>query len=55
MKKGNVVKILVYLVIFFSFLYLYPIEMGAFLVSAYLIYGIGRAIYTVFIAKYAKN
>jgi len=55
MKKGNVVKILVYLVIFFSFLYLYPIEVGALLVSAYLIYGIGRAIYKVFIAKYAKN
>jgi len=55
MKKGNVVRILVYLVIFFSFLYLYPIELGAIMVSAYLAYGIGRAIYTVFIAKYAKN
>jgi len=55
MKKGNVVRILIYLVIFFSFLYLYPIEVGALLVSAYLLYGIGRAIYTVFIAKYAKN
>ncbi len=54
-KKGNVIRILVYLVIFFSFLYLYPIEVGAFLVSAYLLYGIGRAAYTVYVAKFPKN
>ena len=54
-KKGNVIRILIYLVVFFSFLYLYPIEVGAFMVSAYLAYGIGRAAYTVAIAKFPKN
>lgn len=54
-KKGNVIRILIYLVVFFSFLYLYPIEVGAFMVSAYLAYGIGRAVYNVAIAKFPKN
>lgn len=54
-KKAHVIRILVYLVIFFSCLYLYPIEVGASLVTAYLLYGLGRAIYTVVVAKYHKN
>ncbi len=54
-KKANVIRILIYLVLFFSCLYFYPIEVGAFLVTAYLCYGLGRAIYNVFIAKYHKN
>lgn len=54
-KKGNVIRILVMLVVFFSCLYLYPIEVGAFMVTAYLMYGLGRAIYNVAIAKFHKN
>lgn len=55
LKKGNVLRILVMLVVFFSCLYLYPIEVGAFMVTAYLMYGLGRAIYNVGIAKFHKN
>lgn len=55
LKKANVVRILVVLVLFFSSVYLYPIEAGMALVSGYLLYGIVRAIYTLFIAKFRKN
>lgn len=55
LKKGNVIRILVMLVLFFSCLYLYPVEVGAFIVTAYLMYGLGRAIYNVVSAKYPKN
>ena len=54
-KKGNLIRILVYLVIFFSCLYLYPIEVGAFLVTVYLMYGLVRAVYNVIVAKLPKN
>lgn len=54
-KKANVIRILIYLVLFFSCLYLYPIEVGAILVTSYLCYGLGRTVYNVFIAKYHKN
>ncbi|MDD4506447.1 MAG: CDP-diacylglycerol--serine O-phosphatidyltransferase [Sulfurospirillaceae bacterium] len=54
-KKAHLIKILVYLVLSFSLLYLYPIEAGSAAITAYLIYGLGRAIYTFVIAKYPKN
>ena len=54
-KKGNLIRILVYLVVFFSCLYLYPIEVGALLVTMYLMYGLIRAIYNVVVAKFPKN
>ena len=54
-KKAHLIKILVYLVLSFSLLYLYPIEAGSAAITAYLNYGLGRAIYTFVIAKYPKN
>lgn len=54
-KKGNVIRILIYLVVFFSFVYLYPIEVGALFVTSYLIYGLARAVYTIVVAKYPRN
>ena len=54
-KKANLIKILVYLVLSFSILYLFPIEAGTLLVTAYLLYGLGRGIYNFAIAKYHKN
>jgi len=54
-KKAHLIKILVYLVLSFSLLYLYPIEAGSAAITAYLIYGLGRAIYNYIIAKYPKN
>ncbi len=54
LKKGHLIKILVYLVISFSLLYVYPVEMGTFLITLYLIYGLGRGIYNFVFAKYHK-
>ena len=54
-KKAHLIELLVYLVLSFSLLYLYPIEAGSAAITAYLIYGLGRAIYTFVIAKYPKN
>jgi len=55
MQKGYLIKILVYLVIVFSLLYLYPIEVGTFLITAYLGYGLIRGIYNFIVAKFHKN
>ncbi len=55
LQKGHIIKILVYLVILFSFLYLYPIEAGTALVTSYLLYGLGRGVYTFVVAKWYRN
>ncbi|MBP1680087.1 MAG: CDP-diacylglycerol--serine O-phosphatidyltransferase [Proteobacteria bacterium] len=55
MQKGHLIKILVYLIILFSLLYLYPIEVGTFLITAYLGYGLIRGIYNFIVAKFHKN
>ncbi|ARU49433.1 CDP-diacylglycerol--serine O-phosphatidyltransferase [Sulfurospirillum diekertiae] len=55
MKKGHIIKVLVYLVIVFSFLYIYPIEAGTSLVTAYLAYGLIRGCYNFIVAKSHKN
>ena len=55
MQKGHLIKILVYLVIVFSLLYLYPVEVGTTLITAYLMYGLGRGLYNFIIAKTHKN
>lgn len=54
-EKSNVIKILVYLVVCFSLVYLYPIESMALLVTFYLFYGLIRAFYTLIVAKMKKN
>lgn len=55
LKKGHLIKILVYLVISFSLLYLYPIEIGTLLITLYLLYGLSRGVYNFIVAKYHKN
>jgi len=55
LQKGHLIKILVYLVIIFSLLYLYPIELGTLLITAYLAYGLVRGIYNFVVAKFHKN
>ncbi|KHG33784.1 MULTISPECIES: CDP-diacylglycerol--serine O-phosphatidyltransferase [Sulfurospirillum] len=55
LKKGHLIKTLVYLVATFSLLYLYPIEVGTLLISLYLVYGLLRGVYTFIVAKYYKN
>jgi len=55
LRKPNLIKVLVYLVMVFSLVYIYPIESITIIVTAYLFYGMGRAIYNFTIAKYRKN
>jgi len=47
MKKANIMKVLVALIIVFSLLYLYPIESTTLLITGYLFYGLFRGIYTI--------
>lgn len=55
LSKPNLTKVLVYLVMVFSIIYLYPIESITVIITAYLFYGLLRAIYNFSIAKYRKN
>lgn len=55
LKKANLIKVLVYIVFFSSFLYLYPVEVGAGIITLYLFYGLSRGIYNFVVAKYRKN
>jgi CDP-diacylglycerol--serine O-phosphatidyltransferase len=47
MKKANITKVLVILIVIFSLLYLYPIESTTFLITGYLLYGLFRGVYTI--------
>jgi len=51
LKKANIKKVLIGLIIIFSFLYLYPIESTTFLFTLYLLYGMIRGCYTIFLKK----
>ncbi len=55
LKKPDFLRVLIYLIIGFSFVYIYPIESSALLVSIYLFYGFGRAVYNYKIAKKRKS
>lgn len=54
-QKAHVIKILIYLTIAFSFIYLFPIETATLLITLYLIYGMVRAFYNLIVAKWKKN
>ncbi|MDD3462307.1 MAG: CDP-diacylglycerol--serine O-phosphatidyltransferase, partial [Sulfurospirillaceae bacterium] len=51
-KKTNLIKVLIYLILVFSVLYLYPVESTTVFITAYLFFGLGRAIYNLMIVKY---
>ncbi len=55
LKKPILLKVLIYLIIGFSFIYIYPVESGAIMVTTYLFYGPVRAVYNYKIAKIRKN
>jgi len=55
LKKANIIKVLVVLIVAFSMLYLYPIESTTFLISIYLLYGVLRTVYNFTIAKRKKS
>lgn len=53
-SRSSVLKVLILLIIIFSFLYLYALESLIILVSLYVLYGILRAIITLFSSKFRK-
>ncbi|TQR33784.1 CDP-diacylglycerol--serine O-phosphatidyltransferase [Campylobacter sp. MIT 99-7217] len=50
-NKALMLKIFILLLIFFSFLYVFPLQSTLIIVSAYVLYGILRAIYTLAISN----
>ena len=50
-NRSSVLKVLIVLIIVFSFLYLYPLESLAVLASLYVLYGILRAFYAIISSK----
>jgi CDP-diacylglycerol--serine O-phosphatidyltransferase len=54
-KRAHRMKIFVYLTLIFSMIYLYPIESATLFATSYLLYGLGREGYIVFVAKWKKN
>lgn len=50
-NRSSVLKVLIMLIIIFSFLYLYPLESLVILASLYVLYGIVRVLYTIIISK----
>ena len=55
LEKQNLRKVLIYLIMLFSIIYIYPIETITIVITIYLFYGPFRAIYNFSIAKYKKN
>jgi len=54
LKKMYVIKILIILVVVFSFLYLFPIEGITIFITLYILYGIFRALFFVILRKKRK-
>ncbi len=55
LEKQNFLKVLIYLIMAFSVIYIYPVESVTVIITIYLFYGLFRAIYNFWIAKYRKN
>ncbi|ECO2873145.1 CDP-diacylglycerol--serine O-phosphatidyltransferase [Campylobacter jejuni] len=51
-NRSSVLKVLIILIIIFSFLYLYPLESLVILASLYVLYGIIRVLYTIIVSKF---
>ncbi len=54
LSRPNVLKVLVVLIVIFSFLYLYPLISLLILANSYMLYGTARAVYMFFILKLKK-
>lgn len=52
LKKAHLVRVLVYLSIVFSMLYIFPVESTTLIVSSYVLYGIIRAFYNIIKLKF---
>ena len=55
LEKQNFLKVLIYLIMVFSIVYIFPIESVTVIITIYLFYGFFRAIYNFWIAKQRKT
>ena len=55
LKKPNILKTLIVLIFVSSLIYLYPLEIFTLIMSAYVIYGLSRAIYNLCTKKIKKT
>lgn len=55
LEKQNLLKVLIYLIMVFSIIYIFPIESITIIITTYLLYGPFRIIYNFTIAKYKKS
>ncbi len=55
LKKPNILKTLIVLIFVSSLIYLYPLEIFTLIMSAYVIYGLSRAVYNLYIKKVKKT
>ncbi len=55
LEKQNFLKVLIYLIMVFSLVYIFPIESISIIITIYLFYGLFRGIYNFWIAKYKKT
>ncbi len=55
LKKPNFLRVLIYLMIAFSIIYIYPVESVTIIATSYLFYGLIRGVYNFTIAKYRKS
>ncbi|NOX16267.1 MAG: CDP-diacylglycerol--serine O-phosphatidyltransferase [Epsilonproteobacteria bacterium] len=55
LQKPNILKVLIYLIMVFSLIYIFPVESITIIVTIYLFYGLGRGIYNFTFAKYRKS
>jgi len=55
LEKPNILKVLIYLILVFSLVYIFPVESVTIIITTYLFYGFGRGVYNFTLAKYRKN
>lgn len=51
LKKANILKTLIILIFAFSLIYLFPLEIFTLLMSTYVLYGLSRAGYNIYVKK----
>ncbi len=55
LQKPNMLKVLIYLIMVFSIVYIFPVESITIIITIYLFYGLSRGVYNFTIAKYRKS
>ncbi|MDR1614906.1 MAG: CDP-diacylglycerol--serine O-phosphatidyltransferase [Campylobacteraceae bacterium] len=55
LRKSSIIKVLTFLIVIFSMIYLYPVQSFTVFVTIYVLYGLIRIVVNFFIAKIKKN